>query len=112
MNHTATNTEMKSESSQVSSLNPPILGDHTQQIDNDHVKVITARVQKLVEKTKSLEKENRRLQEEINTMKREGIKRYANLNKTWHDKVNKVTLERNVLKKRKDDMKAQIEEAL
>jgi len=106
--------KIKSEASYGSQLSPSNLqlsGLQQRQMDRDDIKLIAANLQKLVTNMKTLEIENKILQNEIDTMKRERVQRYAKFNETYSDKISKVTNESDVLKLRIESMQLKINEA-
>jgi len=100
-----------SDGSQVSSSNLQLSGLQQRQIEREDIKLISANLQKLVANMKSIEIENKHLQDEIDTMKRERVKRYAKFNETYSDKISKVTNERDMLKQSIESMEVKINEA-
>jgi len=78
------------------------------QIDRKHFKDITAQLQMLVEKKKSLETKNRFLKQERDTMERERAKRFAQFTQSYEEKLNKITLEKDILKQEIESLQRQI----
>jgi len=114
MKDVGNSTKIKSEVSNVglvSSSNLQLSGLEQRQIERDDIKLISGNLQKLVTKMRSLEIENKHIQDEIDTMKRERVKRYAKFTGMYSDKISKVTNERDLLKQSIESKEVKINEA-
>jgi len=79
--------------------------------EKEHLKDITTKLVILVEKKKNLDKQNRLLQQERDTIERERANSFADFTKTYEEKLNNLTCEKESVKQKLEVMQRQIDEA-